>query len=175
MRIFLTTFREIPKTSERDPYVLTKLAHSSKANVTLIVNFTGKVLLTVRRCQVALNNPNENEIWWRTFRPFKWLSPSLCKSIVHWFRSTSQLCRYTICFVKHFSKLCALLTLSSLAILVDSSRVFLSSSEPEKNYINASFVDVSKWIVIFYSQEVYSTHDVGCYIPPIYHFYCRWF
>ena len=47
-------------------------------------------------------------------------------------------------FVKHFSKLCALLTLSSLAILVDSSRVFLSSSEPEKNYINASFVDVSK-------------------------------
>jgi len=51
------------ETSERDPffdYVLTKLAHSSKATVTFIVNFTGKVLLTLRRCQVALNNPNEN-------------------------------------------------------------------------------------------------------------------
>jgi len=35
--------------------------------------------------------------------------------------------------------------------------VFLSSSEPEKDYINASFVDVSKLIVIFYSHEVYST------------------
>ena len=67
--------------------------------------------------------------------------------------STLQGCRYKSCLVSlDISKLCTLstlflltvLTLSSLAILVDSSRVFLSSSEPERDYINASFVDVSK-------------------------------
>jgi len=29
-------------------------------------------------------------------------------------------------------------------MLVDIARVFLTSSDPDKNYINASFVDVSK-------------------------------
>ena len=29
-------------------------------------------------------------------------------------------------------------------MLVDIARVFLKSSDPDKNYINASFVDVSK-------------------------------
>ena len=30
------------------------------------------------------------------------------------------------------------------SVLVDIARVFLKSSDPDKNYINASFVDVSK-------------------------------
>ena len=51
--------------------------------------------------------------------------------------------------------------------------MFLSSSEPEKDYINASFVDVSKLIVIFSSHEVYSTTMWG--VVHTYHFYCRWF
>ena len=49
-----------------------------------------------------------------------------------------------------------------LSILVNGSRVLLRASEPDKDYINASFVDVSKFNVLktvefHYYQKKYNT------------------